>query len=457
MSVHLIGIGGIGMSGLAQILLAQGKKISGSDLKESPLLAKLRGAGAEITIGHEAGLAETTDTVIFSSAVPPQNPELIHARNAGTQVLHRGEMLARLASNRKTIAVAGSHGKSTTTALAAQLLVSAKMDPMAVLGAEVEALGGNVRTGKGAYAVVEADESDGSFLWLSPEIGVITNIDEEHLDYFRNKREILESYFAFTGRIRPSGTLVGCADDPGVRQLLAAYKKRAITYGLSEGAQIRAQEIELQGASSRYRCIAGGRNLGILRLQIPGLHNVVNSLAVVAVSQLLQIDPRVTKAALEEYRGAKRRFQIQGEVDGVLVVEDYAHHPSEIQATLQAAKGFSRRRIRCVFQPHRYSRTRYLMDRWATCFSLADEVILLPIYAASEEPIDGVASEKILRAVAQEKNGSAHLKDAVSTLQYLERTSESGDCILFLGAGDVGELACRLVERLNAGKCYSLR
>ena len=450
MKVHLIGLGGIGMSALARILLEQGVQVSGSDCSDGPALRGIGAAGARVFPRHAASNLNRPDLVVYSSAITSQNPELIAARNRGIQVLHRGQLLAELTAGRKTVAVAGAHGKSTTSALAGQLLVKAGWDPVLILGAEVESLGGNARPGDGAYAVVEADESDGSFLWLEPAVGVITNLDDEHLDYFRNRTEIEEAYAAFAERVRPDGTLIGCVDDPSVRRLLDRTFRRRIRYGLSEKAEIRAKEVRLEGGRSRYRCLRGSRTLGEIRLQVPGIHNVVNSLAAIAVSEALGLDFRVVKSVLEEYRGAKRRFQIHGEENGVMVVEDYGHHPTEIQATLDAARGWPGRRIRCLFQPHRYSRTRYLLDRFASCFEPADEVVLLPIYAASEEPLEEAADDRLLRKLRG--TGRKRVKPCAEpeeALEYLRRSSKPGDMVLFLGAGSVGRLAGPFLEMLK--------
>ena len=449
MKVHMIGVGGIGMSGLARILLEQGVQVSGSDCSDGPALRSIRSAGARVRSTHSTGNIDHPDVVVYSSAITPENPELIAARNRGIPVLHRGQLLAELAAGRRTVAVAGAHGKSTTSAMAAQLLVRAGLDPLLVLGAEVESLGGNAKSGKGAYAVVEADESDGSFLWLNPLIGVITNLDDEHLDYFRNREEIEEAYATFAERVQPAGTLIGCADDPSVRKLLSGTARRRIGYGLSERAQVRAVGIHLEGAGSRYRCVRAGRALGQVRLNVPGLHNVVNSLAAVAVGDALGLEFRVTQEVLEEYRGAKRRFQIHGEERGVMVVEDYGHHPTEIRATLRAARGWPGRRVRCLFQPHRYSRTRYLLGRFGSAFADADEVLLLPIYAASEEPIAGATDDilyKNFRAAGREK--VKQCDGPRQALEYLERSSKPGDMVLFLGAGSVGQLASKFLKRL---------
>ena len=308
MRVHLIGMGGIGMSAVAQLLLLKGERVSGSDSSDSALLQKIRTMGGKVTLGHASKNLDHPDLVVYSSAITPQNPELVAARNRGVPVLHRGQLLARLVAGRRTIAVAGAHGKSTTAALTGHLLLKAGLDPLLALGAEVEVLGGNARAGRGPYAVVEADESDGSFLWLHPTVAIITNVDDEHLDYFRNRSEIEEAYATFTEQIDPQGALIGCGDDPSVRRLLAQTFRRHLSYGCSESAEIRAVEIRLGPGRSRYRCVRAGQTLGSVRLAIPGIHNVLNSLAVVAVGEALGIPFRTTQRALAEYRGSKRRF-----------------------------------------------------------------------------------------------------------------------------------------------------
>ena len=448
MKVHLVGMGGIGMSAVAQLFMARGARVSGSDSADSALLRKVRARGAKIFVGHSAANVDHPDLVVYSSAVPPQNPELVQARNRGIPVLHRGQVLAELVASRRTIAVAGAHGKSTTSALTAQLLVAAGLDPTVVLGAEVEALGGNARLGEGPYAVVEADESDGSFLWLQPYIAIITNLDDEHLDYFRNRFEIRQAYRSFAERTVPQGAVVGCADDPSVCRVLRASGRKQLTYGLTPRAEIRAEQVELKGRESRYRCTRGGRTLGQVALRVPGIHNVVNSLAAVAVAQLLGLEFGTLAAALAEYRGAKRRFQVHGEPRRVMVVEDYAHHPTEVAATLRAARGWPGRRIRCVFQPHRYTRTRYLMGRFGSAFADADEVILLPVYSASEQPIEGATAERLREAICSGGRKKVSVRSPEDALALLTESARPGDMILFLGAGSVGGLASRLAKAL---------
>lgn len=437
------------MSGLAQLSIAQGHCVSGSDSADSRMLDRIRSLGGAVFIGHEAARAKGADCVVYSSSIAPDNPELLWARNNGIPVLHRSEILNRLVRGRRVAAVAGAHGKSTTTALLSQLFTAAGMDPTVLLGAELESLGGNVRSGKGGYAVVEADESDASFLRLSPWAAVITNIDDEHMDYYRNPGEILEAYDLFAERIRPDGFLVACWDDPGVRRLFGFGPRRLVTYGFSRGARVRAEDVELGPGWSRYTCFLDGKKLGSVELRVPGEHNVLNTLSVIGLAQEIGLNFRMIRTVLGEFRGTKRRFQLQGEVGGVLVVEDYAHHPAEIETTLKAARQWQGRRIRVVFQPHRYSRTRYLLDRFAACFHLADELTLLPIYSASEDPIEGVTSRALLESVRLSNEMPVKLESPEEVLKRLSEEASPGDMILFLGAGSVGTLSGRLVEALN--------
>ena len=446
MKVHFIGVGGIGMSALAQLLLERGEAVSGSDSEDGPVLKKMRKMGAQITVGHAAAHLDHPDLVVYSSAVGPHNPELIAARNRGIPVISRGQMMARAVCGGRLVAVTGAHGKSTTTALTAQLLLEAGLDPTVLLGAEMEALHGNARLGRGRWTVVEADESDGSFLWLKPAVAVITNLDDEHLDYFRNRADIERAYTAFARRLIPGGVLIGCADDPWLSRVMAGISRRPLlTYGLSSRAMLRAADVVLEPGRSRYRFLRGRRLIGEVELTIPGRHNVQNSLAVLAVAEALKIPFAAAQAALRKYLGARRRFEIHGEPGGVLVVEDYGHHPAEIRATLEAARMW-KRRLRCVFQPHRYSRTRYLMEPMAASFHLADEVILLPIYAASEDPVEGTGIEALRDAMRSAGQKRVRISSAKAVLRELKATSRKGDLILFLGAGSVGALAAEFVH-----------
>lgn len=453
MKVHLIGMGGIGMSGIAQILLSEGHRVCGSDLSGNSLLASIRRQGGEFQVGHQAANLNHPDRVVYSSSITPQNPELLSARNRKIPVMHRGQMLARLVEGRRTVAVTGAHGKSTTTAMAAQLLMTAGLDPTVALGAEVQQLGGNARFGRGRYAVVEADESDGSLLWLRPTVAILTNIDEEHLDFFRNWGEILETYALFANRVGPQGVAIGCADDRWVRRLLSSSGKRFLTYGFSPEAHVRGDVVETGAGWSRFDVHVGGKKLTRFKLQIPGIHNVVNALGVVALAQFLGIHFKVAQKALEEYRGADRRFQVQTPIDGVMVVEDYGHHPAEIAATLAAARQWPGRRLLCIFQPHRFSRTKYLVQRFGSAFDSADEVILLPIYAASEEPLAGVTSQRLLEAIRIFGKVPVSLEEPVTLSEKLLAKVRPGDILLFMGAGSIGDMSRLFMEELGKRGC----
>jgi len=455
MKIHLIGAGGIGMSGVAQLFLAQGDRVSGSDSQEGPLLEKVRQLGGKVSVGHNAHNIDHPDLVVYSSSIAPQNPELVTARNRKIPVLHRGQAVAKLVASRRALAVTGAHGKSTTAGLMAELLIKARRDPLVILGAEAERFKSNARAGEGPEAVIEADESDGSLLWLKPHVALITNIDEEHLDYFRNVWELRQTYTRFAESVLPEGAVIGCADDPELSKIIKSINRRRLTFGLSRTSDFRATAVTLTAGKSRYRCLHAGKPLGEITLPLPGVHNVVNSLGVVALAHFLEIDFKTTQRALAGYPGAKRRFQIQGEVNGTLVAEDYAHHPAELQAVLEAARTWKGRRVRCIFEPHRYSRTKFLFKRFGESFLRAHEVLLLPIYAASEEPLDGLTDKALLGAIraARRKAGlkpeSASFLSSGETLAYLERTAKPKDLILFLGAGSINRLAPKLIRCLK--------
>ncbi|MBI4226882.1 MAG: UDP-N-acetylmuramate--L-alanine ligase [Candidatus Omnitrophica bacterium] len=455
--VHFIGIGGIGMSGIARVLLARGYRVSGSDVQMTPTMTQLRQLGAQVAVGHAADRARGADLVVYSSSIVPRNPELAAARDAGTPIRSRGQMLAMVMAGRTGIAVSGAHGKTTTTSLIASTLLAAGQDPTIIVGGEVAQFGGNARLGRGPHVVVEADESDGSFVYLTPAVAVITNIEEEHLDYYRNLHEILQAYRQFVERLPARGLLVCCGDDPGVRRLLPATRRRRCTYGLDAACDVTAQAPQVAGGRIEYVARYQGRRLGRVSLQIPGLHNLVNSLAAIGVGLALGLEFRAIRRALAGYAGAGRRFQRRGEVDGVMIVEDYAHHPTEIAATLQAARTWSRRRIFCVFQPHRFSRTKYLQARFGTAFAAADRVILTDVYAASEDPIAGVGVELLSRAVRASGFSAVQVLRRAAIVPHLAAAVRPGDLVLVLGAGDIGQVAGELVHALTARPAVSRR
>lgn len=448
--VHFVGLGGIGMSGIARILLDRGDEVSGSDVTMTPILQDLSRRGARVAIGHAAAHVTATDLVVYSSSITPQNLELVEARNRGIPTVSRAQMLAECMDGRFSIAVSGAHGKTTTTALVGAALVEAGADPTIIVGGEVASFGGNARTGQGRCMVVEADESDGSFVYLTPQLAVVTNIEEEHLDYYRNLGEILLAYHQFISRMPARGTLVCCGDDAGVRRLLLAARARRMTYGLSREWDVTAEHAQVAGRRGDYVARYRGRRLGRVTLQVPGLYNVVNSLAVIGVGLTLGLEFSAIRRALAEYAGADRRFQARGEVGGVLVIEDYAHHPTEIAATLQAARTWGGRRLFCVFQPHRFSRTRYLSHRFGEAFAAADHVILTDVYAASEDPVAGVGPELLAHAIRATGRDHVGVVGRPVLTQHLLGCVRPGDMVLVLGAGDVGQVAVELVRGLEA-------
>jgi len=449
--VHFVGIGGIGMSGIARVLLARGARVSGSDVRMTPTMAQLAALGARVAVGHAAAHVRGADLVVYSSSITPQNPELAAARDAGIPLRGRGQMLAACLAGKTGIAVSGAHGKTTTTSLIAAALLAAGQDPTIIVGGDVAQFGGNARVGRGPHVVVEADESDGSFLYLAPAVAVITNIEEEHLDYYRNLHEILQAYQQFVARLPARGALICCGDDPGVRQLLSTLRgrRRVTTYGLGPDCQVTAESPQAAGRQVSYVARYRGRRLGRMTLQIPGLHNVVNSLAAVGVGLTLGLEFAAVRRALADYTGAGRRFQPRGEIGGVMVIEDYAHHPTEIAATLQAARTWPGRRLFCVFQPHRFSRTKYLQDRFGTAFAAADHLILTDVYAASEDPLDGVGAESLARAVRASGFTAIQVLRRDAIVPRLVATVRSGDLVLVLGAGDIGQVAVELVQALK--------
>ncbi len=450
---HFIGIVGAGMSGLARIMLARGEKVSGCDLVDSPVVRALREAGAEVFVGHSpAHLREGVDVVVVSAAVPEDNVELCAARERGLTVLTRGELLARLMAGYKGIAVAGSHGKTTTTSMISLVLASCGLDPTCVIGGEVRDIGGNARLGKGEYFVAETDESDGSFLLLVPYIAVVTNIDNDHLDYYREVGKIEEAFSRFLARLQPGGFAVLCTDDPRVRRLAAEARRPVVTYGLGGEAEYTAQITELAGFSSFSRVFRRGECLGELKLAVPGAHNVQNALAAVAVAEKLGLPFPEVAAALASFRGVRRRFQLVSDAGGVLIVDDYAHHPTEIATLLQAARALPRERLLVVFQPHRYTRTLLLREEFGGAFRGADLVVVVPLYPAGERPIPGVSAELIAAEVARKGQRVISLGGLAEAVEFLVREVRPGDLVLTVGAGDVWRVGEDLARLLGGGR-----
>ena len=436
--LHFTGIGGIGMSGIAELLLNLGCRVSGSDLKPGPAIDRLRALGGEISIGHSADYVSHADVVVVSSAVRQDNPEVVEARRRQIPVIPRAEMLAELMRLKYGIAVAGAHGKTTTTSMIATVLVGGGLDPTAVIGGRLNAFGSNAKLGQGEFLVAEADESDGSFLKLSPTIAVITNIDREHMDHYADIDEIRSAFAVFANKIPFYGAVIACVDDSNVRAILPCLERRVITYGFGGQADVSASNPEFNGFGSSCRVSYRGDDLGTLRLGIPGRHGVLNALAAVATAIELDMTFEKTAVALTGFHNADRRFQIKGEWDGVLVIDDYGHHPTEITATLSAARHGSDRRIVAVFQPHRYSRLRALEDEFAHAFNDADVLITLPVYAAGEEAIPGIDAEGLIERIKQAGHQDVtYAPNFDAALRLLNDRTKDGDLVITLGAGDV--------------------
>ncbi len=449
--VHFIGIGGIGMSGIAEILLSLGYPVSGSDLKRSPITERLAGLGATIFEGHAAANVLGAAVVVVSSAVNDLNPEVVEARASNVTVIQRAEMLAELMRLKYGIAVAGMHGKTTTTSMIAAILAGGGLDPTIVVGGRIDAMGSNARHGKSQYLVAEADESDRSFLKLSPILGVVTNLDREHMDCYRDMADVEAAFVSFMDRVPFYGAVTACIDDPLLAAVLPRVRRRVYTYGFTAGADFVCRLLPAgEGARSRFEVVAGGHLVGAFTLHVPGRHNVLNATAAVAIGTQLEIAPTAMATALAEFRGVDRRFQLKGMVRGVTVVDDYGHHPTEIRATLAAARDCGYKHIHVLFQPHRYTRTRDLMDEFAGAFGAADSVEVMDIYAASEEPIPGIDAGTLTAKIQAPLVHYA--SDVPEALAAIARRAQDGDLIMTLGAGSVSQMGPQVLEALSAGK-----
>ncbi len=447
--IHFIGIGGIGMSGIAEILLTMGYAVSGSDLRRSPVTERLVGMGARVFEGHVAANAAGADVVVTSSAVGRENPEVLEARARKIPVIQRAEMLAELMRLKYGIAVAGMHGKTTTTSMVASVLAAGGLDPTVVVGGRVNALGSNARLGNSQYLVAEADESDRSFLKLSPVLAVITNLDREHMDCYRDMADVEAAFLEFMDRVPFYGASVACVDNAPLRALLPQVRRRLYTYGESADADFQVRMLARNGVGfSRFEVSYRGTTLGPFLLHVPGRHNVMNAAAAVAIGVQLGIAPEQIAAGLDGFRGVDRRFQVKGTVRGVTVVDDYGHHPTEIVATLKAAKECEYGRVLVLFQPHRYTRTRDLMREFAEAFADADRVEVLDIYAASEEPIAGVTADSLVRAIGRTE--VRYARSVAEGVDALVREAREGDVILTMGAGSVSQAAGLMLEKLGA-------
>ncbi|HEX3032172.1 MAG TPA: UDP-N-acetylmuramate--L-alanine ligase [Bacillota bacterium] len=449
--VHFVGIGGSGMSGLAQIMVAKGYQVSGSDMKESETTIRLRQQGATVHIGHAAEYVKGAELLVVSTAIKEDNPELLQAKSEGITIWHRSDILAWLMENQKGICIAGAHGKTTTTSIISLVLENNNLDPTIVIGGGLAQIQGNAKQGNGEYLVAEADESDGSFLKLHPYFAVITNIEDDHLDHYGTVENIIRAFEQFVARIPETGVAILCYDDPQVKALAKHCRSGIISYGLSAGADYRLDEIGTTGTQSRGKIYYRDQYLGEMVLNVPGDHNQLNALAAVAVGRHLGLAFEDIVSALQSFRGAQRRFQILGEVDGITVVDDYAHHPTELKATLKAARDTSAQRVVALFQPHRYTRTRQLHQEFGRAFSNADVIAVTEIYSAGEAPIPNVDGGLIVTAIEEnEKRPVTYLPSLGEALTYLKELVQPGDLVLTLGAGNVFTVGEQLVEFLKS-------
>ncbi|MFZ0307790.1 MAG: UDP-N-acetylmuramate--L-alanine ligase [Candidatus Sulfotelmatobacter sp.] len=461
--IHFVGIGGIGMSGIAEVLLNLGYRVSGSDLRSSVVTQRLAGLGAAVFEGHRAENIAGAEVVVTSSAIAVDNPEVVEAHKLHVPVIQRAEMLAELMRLKYGIAIAGMHGKTTTTSMVAAVLAGGGLDPTVVVGGRVDAMGSNARLGKSQYLVAEADESDRSFLKLSPILSVVTNIDREHMDCYRNMRDVKKTFLEFMDRVPFYGMVVACNDDPILRRLLPEVQRRIVTYGTKRGSDFL---IKLETSSvadgvsknvpgdgqplSRFRVSYRKKDLGEFTLHVPGVHNILNATAAIAVGVGLDVGVEAIRAGLDQFRGVDRRFQLRGRAAGVSVIDDYGHHPTEIRATLAAARQCGFRKVHVVFQPHRYTRTRDLIAEFTLAFGDADSLFVLDIYAASEKPIEGVSGEALAWSI-REKGGRSveYVSSFAEAVSAAVAVAEAGDMILTLGAGSVSQLGPMIVEKLR--------
>jgi UDP-N-acetylmuramate--alanine ligase len=450
--IHLVGIGGSGMSGIAEVLLTTGYAVSGSDLKLSPVTERLRQLGAKIYEGHQAENVVGAHVVVISSAIRPDNIELVEAHRLKIPVIPRAEMLAELMRLKCGVAVAGAHGKTTTTSMVAAVLASAGLDPTFVVGGRVNHAGTNARVGQGDYMVVEADESDRSFLLLAPVIAVVTTIDREHLDQYASLEEIQETFVQFVNRVPFYGTVILCLDEPNVQAIIPRVKRPVITYGTSSQADVIITDIKLEGLASEFRLTYRRDDLGLFHLPSPpGIHNVHNAAAAGAVALSLNVPAELIRTGLAKFSGVGRRFEIKGTYGGVTLIDDYGHHPAEIRATLEAARGCGYKRLLVLFQPHRYTRTQHLWEEFTHSFNQADVLVLTEIYAAGESSIMGITGERLAEAISCAGHKNVVFSSTMQGgLEYMLREARPGDAILTIGAGSVNRVLDQLALLLGS-------
>jgi UDP-N-acetylmuramate--alanine ligase len=454
--MHFVGIGGVGMSGIAELLVNLGYEVSGSDLEASMVTDRLKNLGAEVFIGHDAGQICSADVVIVSSAIRMDNPEVVEANQRKIPVIPRAEILAELMRLRYSIAVAGAHGKTSTTSMVSFVLEQGKLDPTAIIGGHFSAFGSNVRFGRGDFVVAEADESDRSFLLLSPTVAVITNIDREHLESYGSFKDLRNAFLRFSNKVPFYGVVVVCVDDPNLRSLVPQMTRRVVTYSLeTSDADVYGSSVELKDFDARCKVRVGGgmvskEIIGVLDLHVPGRHNLLNGLAAVAVGLELGLSIEQVTDALGKFRGVERRFHLCGEVDGVLVVDDYAHHPTEIEAVLSTARESFCRRVVVGFQPHRYSRTRDLLGEFGTALAGADEIVLTNIYSAGEERLPGVGVKELAEVVRSSTKAKVQVVEEVEEMaSALVGVTRPGDLVLTLGAGSIGQIGPQIIDVLK--------
>ncbi|RFT15430.1 MAG: UDP-N-acetylmuramate--alanine ligase [Candidatus Saccharicenans subterraneus] len=451
--IHMVGIGGTGMCGIAEVLLNLGYQVSGSDLQENEATQRLARLGATIHRGHAAENVGQADVVVISSAVREDNVEVLQARARKIPVIPRAEMLAELMRMKYGIAVAGAHGKTTTTSMTAMVLEVAGFDPTVIVGGRLNTLGANARLGEGDFIVAEADESDRSFLYLSPFIAVLTNIDAEHLDHYGTLDEIKKTFVSFANKVPFYCPIILCLDDPNLQSIIPDLERKIITYGFSSQADIQARDFSFSEFSSQSTLYAFGQRLGRLKLNVPGKHNILNAMAATAVGLDLDIPARTILKALEEYSGTGRRFELKGMVGDIMVIEDYAHHPTEIRATLEAARTGWDRRLVAVFQPHRYSRLARLLPDFATAFNQADILLVTEIYAAGEDPIEGVSGQALFEAIRQFGHKNVLFEPVLNRIpERLAEILAPNDMLLVLGAGNISRIIPETIRLLQGEK-----
>jgi UDP-N-acetylmuramate--alanine ligase len=449
--IHLVGIGGIGMSGIAEVLLTLGYSVSGSDTKPSPITERLQNLGATIHEGHKASNVEGAHVVVTSSAIKSENPEVVEAHKRKIPVIPRAEMLAELMRLKYGIAVAGAHGKTTTTSMVASVLTAAHLDPTFVVGGKVNQAGTTARLGKGEYFVVEADESDRSFLYYAPVVAVVTTIDREHLDQYKSLQEIQDVFIEFVNRIPFYGAAILCLDEPNVQAIIPSVKRPIITYGTSTQADLVISDISMEGLGSQFRLTYKGDDLGMFNLiHPPGIHNVRNAAAAAAVALYLNVPSDLIREGLAKFTGVGRRFDIKGVVADVTVIDDYGHHPAEIRATLEAARGCKFNRLLVLFQPHRFTRTQHLWDDFTKAFNQADILVLTDIYAASEPAIPGITSESLAAAIREAGHKNVHYFHTMQAgIEFLLKNAKPADAILTIGAGNVSRASSEFMVLLG--------